>query len=201
MVLASRNKRKIVELRTLLSEYLDFEFELLSLDDIGFNEDIVEDGNSFEENALLKASVPARLGYIGIADDSGLEVDALDNAPGIYSARYAGEPCDDQANNDKLLKKLENVPDDKRCSHYVCVMAAAFPSGDSILARGECHGRILRSPIGEGGFGYDPLFYFEEFGTTFAAVPPEQKNGVSHRSNAIKIFAQKLNSYAENGKL
>lgn len=198
-VLASRNKHKISELRALLAKYIKYDFELLSLDDVGFEGDIVEDGNSFEENALIKASVPADLGYIGIADDSGLEVDALGGEPGIYSARYAGEPCNDLNNNLKLLDKMHDIPEGQRGAHYVCAMAAVFPGEkSSITARGECYGKILFEPVGNGGFGYDPLFYSFYHGKTFAQISAEEKNISSHRSKAIEAFAIKLNEYLEN---
>ena len=196
-VLASRNAHKITELRTLLAKYIKEDFELLSLDDIGFEGDIVEDGKSFEENAIIKASVPAGLGYIGIADDSGLEVDALGCEPGIYSARYAGEPCDNFRNNMKLLDNLRDVPDSERSARFVCVMAAVFPDGRKVIARGECPGRILRCFAGSNGFGYDPLFYYEPLGKSFAELDASQKNEVSHRSRAIKLFSKKLNSVLE----
>ena len=197
-VLASRNKHKISELRALLAKYIKADFELLSLDDIGFEGDIVEDGSSFEENSIIKASVPARLGYIGIADDSGLEVDALNGEPGIYSARYAGEPCNDNNNNMKLLERMRDIPEGKRSAHYTCVMSAVFPDGNRITAKGECSGKILFEPRGNGGFGYDPLFYSFYHGKTFAEISAEEKNVSSHRSKAIEAFATKLNEYPEN---
>ena len=200
-VLASRNAHKIAELRTLLSEFLTFDFEILSLDDIGFEGEIEENGITFEENSLIKASVPARLGYIGIADDSGLVVDALGGEPGIYSARYAGEPCDNAKNNEKVLKKLKDVPDEKRTARFVCVMSAMFPDGRNFTARGTVEGRILRELKGTNGFGYDPMFFYEPFGMTLAEVPPEKKNTVSHRYSAVKQFAQKLNKMKENGEI
>ena len=189
VVLASRNKKKIAELRTLLSEQIGSEIEVLSLDDIGYYDDIVETGETFEENAITKASVPASLGYIGIADDSGLCVNALNGAPGVYSARYSGG--DDEDNNDLLLRELENKAD--RSASYVCVMACVFPDHkNDFVVRGECHGQILKERHGTAGFGYDPLFYFESFGKTFAEIDLAKKNEVSHRSVAIKQFVEKL---------
>lgn len=219
VVLASRNKKKITELQELLDKYLPGRINVLSLDDIGYTEEIEEDGSSFEENAVIKASVPASLGYIGIADDSGLCVDALDGAPGIFSARFSGEDADDEKNNAKLLRLLENVPEGSRGGAYVCVAACVIPSsagltvpadvlngeltdfaakrcGDSaagcFLCRGECRGELLRSESGEGGFGYDPLFYYPPFGKTFASVTHDEKNSVSHRGAAMKNFAAVL---------
>jgi len=189
VVLASRNKKKISELRTLLTEQIGAELEVLSLDDIGYFGDIEEHGETFEENAITKASVPASLGYIGIADDSGLCVTALNGAPGVYSARYSGG--DDEDNNDLLLRELENKDD--RSAKYVCVMACVFPNHENdFVVRGECHGQILKERHGTAGFGYDPLFYYEDFGKTFAEVDLAKKNEVSHRSMAIKQFVEQL---------
>ena len=185
IVLASRNKKKKAELQTLLSQYVDG-IEILSLDDVGLFGEIEEDGVTFEENALIKARAAAESGYIGVGDDSGLEVDALGGAPGVYSARYAGEHGDDEANNDLLLKNLEDKAD--RSGRFVCCIACVFPEKygfDPIVVRGHVEGEILRERHGEGGFGYDPLFYFPQFGKTLAEVTPEEKNTVSHRGNAI----------------
>ena len=189
LVLASRNKKKIHELRTLLTEEIGDKINVLSLDDIGFYDEIVETGETFEENAVTKASVPAQLGYIGVADDSGLCVEALGGAPGVYSARYSGG--DDEDNNDLLLKELSDK--DNRRASYVCTMACVFPDHiNDFVVRGECHGVILEERHGDGGFGYDPLFYFEEFDKTFAEIDLSKKNEVSHRSKAIKAFVKEL---------
>ena len=192
IVLASRNKKKIAELQMLLSQYIE-SIEILSLDDVGIYGEIEEDGATFEENALIKARVAAESGYIGVGDDSGLEVNALDGAPGVYSARYAGEHGDDEANNDLLLKNLEDKAD--RSARFVCCIACVFPEkydAEPIVVRGYVDGEILIERQGEGGFGYDPLFYFPQFGRTLAEVTPEEKNSVSHRGNAMKAFAEKL---------
>ena len=189
LVLVSRNKKKINELQTLLCQEFGKEISLLSLDDIKYFDEIFETGESFEENAIQKASVAAKLGYIGIADDSGLCVDALDGAPGIYSARYSGG--DDEDNNDLLLKELSGK--DNRNAKYVCTMACIFPDhSKDFVVRGECHGKILTERHGNGGFGYDPLFYYEPFGKTFAEVELSKKNDVSHRAIAIVQFVRKL---------
>ena len=189
VVLATRNKNKIHEFKALLKEFSDLEIEVLSLDDIGFYGEIEETGNTFEENAICKASLPARLGYIGIADDSGLCVDALDGAPGLYSARFSGG--NDEDNNDLLLQKLEGETD--RGAKYVCAIACVFPDHSAdFTVRGECYGRILTERHGEGGFGYDPLFYYEPFGKTFAEVELSKKNKVSHRGVAMRSFIKKL---------
>lgn len=192
IVLASRNKKKKAELQTLLSQYIE-EIEILSLDDVGIYGEIEEDGATFEENALIKAKVAAESGYIGVGDDSGLMVDALGGAPGVYSARYAGDHGNDEANNDLLLKNLEDKDD--RSARFVCCIACVFPEKYAlkpIVVKGYAEGQILRERQGEGGFGYDPLFYFPQFGKTLAEVTPEEKNSVSHRGNAIKAFAEKL---------
>ncbi len=184
-------------MRRILSE-LSPRAEILSLSDIGFKGDIVEDGDSFAANARIKASVPASLGYIGIADDSGLCVDALGGGPGIYSARYSGG--NDNDNNEKLLRELDGVPDVERGAHYACAIAAVFPEKYGIPpveAYGECRGRILREYRGQGGFGYDPLFYRDEEGCTFGELSPEDKDRVSHRGVALREFADKLGPIIE----
>lgn len=191
MVLASRNAHKIKELRMMLSERLKIDFELKSLDDIGFTEDIEENGNSFKENALIKANAVARAGYIGLADDSGLVVPALGGAPGIYSARYAGEHGNDAANNQKLMDEMKGIAD--RSAYYVCAMAMAFPDGKApLIAEGTLEGELLFSPRGEGGFGYDPLFWIDELGKTLAEIPTEEKNLFSHRSRALDKLCEQL---------
>ena len=168
IVLASRNKKKIEELRQLLAGLLP-EVEVLSLDDVGITGDIEEDGTTFEENALIKARVAAGSGYIGVADDSGLTVDALGGEPGVYSARYAAK-CnfagdhDDEGNNQCLLYNLRNTPDGERGGAYVCAVACVFPDGREFVVRGESRGILLREYHGTGGFGYDPLFYLPQFG-------------------------------------
>ncbi len=196
IVLASRNQKKIAELRTLLCEEFS-DVEILSLDDVGITGEIEENGTTFEENALIKARVAATSGYIGVADDSGIAVDALGGEPGVYSARYAAK-CnfagdhDDEGNNQCLLYNLRNVPDEARTGGYVCAIACVLPDGREFTVRGEARGRILREYHGTGGFGYDPLFWFDQFGKTFAEVSAEEKHTVSHRGRAIRAFAAKL---------
>ena len=190
-VLASRNKKKIRELETFLAG-IPSDKVILSLDDIGYHGEIVEDGKTFAENSLIKASVPAKLGYIGVADDSGLEVDALNGAPGVYSARYSGEGATDEKNNAKLLSELEDVPDDKRTARFRTVVTCAFPDGTYFQVDGCCEGKILRDPEGSDGFGYDPLFWYAPFEKTFASLTPEEKNAVSHRGKAMRKFAEEL---------
>lgn len=189
IVLASRNKHKITELQTLLGEYID-SLEILSLDDVGIFGEIDECGNSFSENALIKARAAAESGYIGIGDDSGLEVTALGGAPGIYSARYAGEHGDDAANNSLLLKNLEGAKD--RSARFVCALACVFPDGRELCVLGTAEGEMIEEYRGKGGFGYDPLFYYTPLGKTFGELTAEEKNRVSHRSDAIKKLASEL---------
>ena len=192
IVLASRNKHKISELQTLLGKYIEG-IEILSLDDAGIYGEIEENGNSFSENALIKAKAAAVSGYIGIGDDSGLEVTALGGAPGIYSARYAGGHGDDAANNELLLKNLVGVSD--RSARFVCALACVFPDGrESLCVLGEAKGEIISEYRGTGGFGYDPLFYFPPLEKTFGELTAEEKNKVSHRSDAIKKLAEALRS-------
>jgi len=195
LVLASRNKKKIEEMQALLRAHLGEQVRVLSLDDIGYRGDIEEDGSTFEENAVIKASVPASMGYVGIADDSGLEVDALGGAPGIYSARFAddeGEGHDDERNNQKLLRLLGTLPHEQRTARYVCAVALVEPGGRKTVVRGTCEGYILTEYRGQGGFGYDPLFYFPAFDKTLAQVSAEEKHSVSHRGAAIRALAEAL---------
>lgn len=198
IVLASRNAHKIREIKEILSAAAGYELEILSLDDIGIVGDIEENGNSFEENAQIKASLPASMGYIGIADDSGLSVDALDGAPGIYSARYAGEPCNDQRNNQKLLANLSGIT--QRTAHFVSCVAAVRPDGKTLICRGECPGTILHAPMGNGGFGYDPLFWYEPLQKTFAQLTPEEKNSISHRARALEQFCKEFIAFWEDAQ-
>ena len=190
-VLASRNKKKIVEMERLLRERIPT-IELLSLDDVGILGEAEETGTTFEENALLKARFGAAPGRYSFADDSGLEVDALDGRPGVYSARYAGEPCNDANNNARLLSELSGVPAEGRTGRYVSVIACIDPSGNEFFVRGTCEGILLEKPRGNGGFGYDPLFYVPELGKTFAEVTPEEKDAVSHRGKAIRAFLKQF---------
>lgn len=189
IVLASRNKHKISELQALLGRYIDG-IELLSLDDVGFSSDIEENGSTFAENALIKARAAASTGYIGLGDDSGLSVRALGGAPGIYSARYAGGHGDDAANNAKLISELSDKAD--RYAEFVCSIACVYPDGTVVSVEGRCPGEITKEPDGEGGFGYDPYFYYEPLGKTFARLSAEEKNEVSHRGRAIKLLAEAL---------
>lgn len=190
IVLASQNKKKIIELRTILGEILP-EVEVLSLADAGLEGDIVEDGDTFEANALIKARAAAASGYIGVGDDSGLCVEALGGAPGVYSARYAGEHGDDEANLDLVLENMKGRTD--RRAAFVCCIACVFPDGsEPIVAHGRVDGELLEARDGEGGFGYDPIFYYPPFGASFGVTSAEQKNTVSHRARALEAFAKAL---------
>lgn len=200
ILIASNNLHKIQEIRAILKDKVSSHIELLSLSDVGYKDEIPENGNTFEENALIKARAAAQTGCIAIADDSGLMVEALGGAPGIYSARYAGEPCNDKKNNEKLLDALKGLPPEKRKAKFVSVIAAVFPKEEAqFTVRGECPGRILKAYQGSGGFGYDPLFLYEPLKKTFAQLTPSEKNSVSHRAKAlekfIKLFKNKLKEY------
>ena len=189
-VLASHNKHKIAELQALLSKHVP-DIEILSLADVGLFDEIVEDGETFEDNALIKARYAAKSGYIGLGDDSGLCVDALGGAPGIYSARYAGEDANDAKNNEKLLSELEDK--DSRRAYFVCTIACVFPNGDeNIVVVGKTEGEMLKELNGEGGFGYDPLFFVKEKNKTYAEMSSEEKNAISHRGKAIELLAKAL---------
>ena len=188
IVLASRNAHKIKELQTLLSQYIE-DIEILSLDDVGIFDEIEENGSTYLENALIKARVAASSGYIGMGDDSGLSVRALGGAPGVYSARYSGG--DYAANNALLLKNLEGVSD--RFADFVCTIACVFPDGrEPICVEGRTQGVILESERGSEGFGYDPLFYYEPFGKTYAELTYDEKNSISHRFKAIERLAEEF---------
>ncbi len=194
IVLASRNRHKIDEIKRVLTECGLEGIEILSLDDIGYEGEIEETGTTFEENAVIKAQVASDMGYYSIADDSGLEVDALDGRPGVYSARFAGEPCNDKNNNNKLLNEMKDIPDDKRGAKFVSVIAFLEPNGRNggKIFRGECEGVILYEERGNGGFGYDPLFYIPSLDKTYAEITTEEKNAVSHRGKSIRLFAKAL---------
>ena len=188
---ATGNENKLREIGEITSE---FGIRLLSKKEAGAGDvEPEETGTTFEENSLIKAkAVMDAAGIDAIADDSGLVVDALDGAPGVYSARFAGEHASDSENNAKLLKLLENVPDDRRTARFVCVITLCRTDGTVITARGECSGRILRSQRGEGGFGYDPLFVPDGYEETFAELSGEQKNRISHRARALAALKEKI---------
>ncbi len=184
IVLATRNKGKVAELSTMLGS---FDVEVVGLDAYPEIGEIPETGKTFEENALIKArAVCQATGLTALADDSGLVVDALAGAPGVYSARFAGERASDADNNAKLLREMATVPSERRSARFVCVMAAVAPNGATTTARGTWEGEIARKPRGQGGFGYDPLFLDPEPGLSAAELDPEQKNARSHRGKALR---------------
>ena len=191
VVLASKNKHKLVEISRIL-EKLDIELVLQS--ELGIDIDVEETGTTFEENSFIKAeAVMKASGLPALADDSGIAVDALNGEPGIYSARYGfDDSLDDWGRLLLLLKNTENVPDGERQAQFVCVITLVTPEGQVIQARGEAHGELLRAAAGEGGFGYDPIFYYPPLGKTFAEIPAEEKNKVSHRAVALKLLYEKL---------
>ncbi len=188
IVLASHNKKKICELESFLSDMLGGK-KILTAGDVGVP-DIEENGETFEENALIKARAVWKSGRIAIADDSGLCVNALDGRPGVYSARYAGEPCDNDKNNEKLLSELQDKDD--RTAFFICTIACKLPSGEEFTVSGVANGVILTEKMGDGGFGYDPLFYFPPLKKTFAELTPDEKHSVSHRGDALRLLKERL---------
>ena len=190
LIFATGNEHKMVEIREILGE---LPVEILSMKDVGIKADIVENGNTFEENALIKAKEVCKLaGEMVLADDSGLEIDYLNGEPGIYSARYTGEDTSYRIKNQNLIDRLEGVPDEKRTARFVCAIAAAFPDGRSFVVRGTIEGIIGYEERGTNGFGYDPIFYLPERGVSTAEIPPEEKNSISHRGNALRKMKELL---------
>lgn len=196
IIFATGNENKMREIREILG---DLGLEIVSMKEAGISVDIVEDGETFEENAMIKAKAVSKLcNDIVLADDSGLEVDYLDKAPGIYSARFMGEDTSYDIKNQAIIDKLEGVPKEKRIARFVCAIAAVLPSGKKISTRGTIEGMIGYEIKGENGFGYDPIFYVEEFGCTTAEISPEEKNKVSHRGNALRAMRKELLAVYEN---
>ena len=191
VVLASKNKHKLVEISKITEK---FGFELVLQSELGVDIDVEETGTTFEENSFIKAeAVMKATGLPALADDSGIAVDALNGEPGVYSARYGfDDTLDDWGRLELLLKNTEHVPDGQRQAQFVCVITMVTPDGQTIQARGEIHGELTREPAGENGFGYDPIFYYPPLGKTTAELSPEEKNEVSHRANALKVFYEKL---------
>ena len=197
VILASKNQHKLTDLSAILSQ-LGFEIALES--EYGLDIDVEETGTTFEENSFLKAdAVMKASGLPVLADDSGLMVDALDGAPGVYSARY-GHKASDKERTAYLLENMKDVPEGKRGAKFVCVITCLFPDGRKIVARGECPGVIARAPHGENGFGYDPVFYLPELGMTYAELPSEQKNAISHRARALQDFCRKYQEVQNHDK-
>lgn len=192
MIAATNNSHKLEEIRTILK---DKGIEVESLADAGLDIEIEENGNTFKDNALIKAREVWRLtGEAAIADDSGLEVDALQGQPGVKSARYSGETGKDKdkKNNEKLKKAMRDIPDEKRDARFCSVIAAVFPDGKEIISEGFIYGKIGHTEKGEYGFGYDPLFIIDGYGRTMAEIDLKEKNKISHRANALKEFVKKL---------
>ncbi len=195
IVLATGNKDKAREIKAML----DHKFEVKSMKDMGIDIEIIEDGDTFEDNALIKVRAIQPFvkdsEMIIMGDDSGLSVDTLDGAPGIYSARYAGEDVTYRDNNEKLLKAMRDVPEEKRGAEFVSAIAMILPDGQELTVRGTVRGRIAFDFMGEEGFGYDPLFIVEETGKSYAQMAPEEKNDISHRARAVARAKQILEKY------
>ncbi|MBO5322864.1 MAG: RdgB/HAM1 family non-canonical purine NTP pyrophosphatase [Oscillospiraceae bacterium] len=191
VVLASKNKHKLEEISKITEK---FGIDLVLQSELGIDLDVEETGSTFEENSFIKAeAVMKATGLPALADDSGIAVDALNGEPGIYSARYGfDESLDDWGRLLLLLKNTEHVPDGQRQAQFVCVITLVTPEGQTIQARGEIHGELLREARGENGFGYDPIFFYPPLGKTTAELSPEEKNSVSHRGNALKLFYEKM---------
>lgn len=190
VIFATGNEGKMKEIREILG---DLDIQLLSLKDAGITADIEENGNSFEENAVIKATAIRDLtGEIVLADDSGLEIDYLNKEPGIYSARYMGEDTSYHIKNANLIERLNGVPDKKRTARFVCAIAAAFPDGTVRTVRAAMEGRIGYEEKGENGFGYDPIFYLPEYGCSSAELSMEEKNKISHRGKALRAIRDEL---------
>lgn len=194
MVAATGNEHKLREIREITEA---FGIHVISKAEAGVAElDIEETGTTFEENSHLKAEIMMKeTGISAIADDSGLEVEVLHGAPGVYSARYSGENATDESNNLKLLELMKDIPDDQRQARFVSVITLCFNNGDVLTARGECPGQVLRAPVGTGGFGYDPLFLPDGCDETFAQISEEQKKLISHRARALSVLGEQLSVY------
>jgi XTP/dITP diphosphohydrolase len=193
IIIATSNQNKLKEFKALLK---DHKVRILSLKDFPQIPAVVEDGKNFYENALKKATTVARLtGKLTIADDSGIEVEALGGKPGVYSSRFAGEDASDEENNARLLKELQGIPPDKRGSCFKCVLVIAKPEGETAFVEGECRGIIIEELRGHYGFGYDPLFLVPEYNKTFSEITPEEKNKISHRAKALKKLLKLLPNY------
>lgn len=192
IIFATTNEGKMKEIRMILQ---DLGYDILSMKEAGIQLDIVEDGDTFEENAIIKAKTIMELtGEIVLADDSGLEVDAMDKAPGIYSARFMGEDTSYDIKNQYIINKLEGLSQDERSARFVCAIACAFPNDEILTTRGTIEGFIGKKIVGENGFGYDPIFVVPEYGCTTAELSPEIKNEISHRGKALKAMKEIIRS-------
>lgn len=190
IIFATGNAGKMKEIKAILA---DLGMDILSMKEAGVTIDIEENGSTYEENALIKArAVAALTGDIILADDSGLEIDYLNGEPGVFSARYLGEDTSYRVKNANLIDRLEGVPDEKRTARFVCAIAAVLPDGRELTTRATIEGRIGYEEKGEGGFGYDPIFFVPEFGKTTAELTAEEKNQVSHRGKALQLMKEEL---------
>lgn len=193
IIFATGNENKMAEIRMILA---DCGYEIVGQKQAGIDIDVVEDGTTFEENAIIKATAiskcPEAAGCVVLADDSGLEVDYLDKAPGIYSARYEGVDTPYSIKNQLIIDRVADAKGDERSARFVCAIAAVFPDGRVLTRRGTIEGQIAYEPAGENGFGYDPIFYVPEFGKTTAQLAPEEKNKVSHRGRALEMIKEVL---------
>ena len=199
IIFATGNKDKMREIREIMA---DCDVQIQSMKEAGIQVDIVEDGKTFEENALIKArAIAAHTDAIVLADDSGLEIDALNKEPGVYSARYMGEDTSYDIKNRILLDRLEGVPDEERRARFVCAVAAVFPDGTVKVVRETIEGQIAHEIVGENGFGYDPIFYVPEYGCTTAEMTPELKNELSHRGKALRAMKKILEEKFREGEL
>ena len=190
LIFATGNMNKLREIKQILA---GLDYEILSMKEAGVDIDIVEDGKTFEENALIKARAVCKAsGHLALADDSGLEVDELGKEPGIYSARYMGEDTSYDIKNKNIIDRLAGVDDEYRTARFVCAMAAVFPDGTEKTFVRTMEGRIGYEIAGENGFGYDPIFYLPEYGKTSAEISPEEKNAISHRGKALRALAEYL---------
>ncbi|MDE5777800.1 MAG: XTP/dITP diphosphatase [Lachnospiraceae bacterium] len=190
LIFATGNENKMKEICMILG---DLNYEILSMKEAGIDMEIVEDGTTFEENAVIKATAISKaVGCLVLADDSGLEVDYMDGEPGIRSARWMGENTSYHIKNQKIIENLAGVPDEQRTARFVCAIAAAFPDGRVITKRGTIEGIIGYEERGENGFGYDPIFFLPEYGKTTAELSPEEKNEISHRGRALTLIKKEL---------
>ncbi len=195
IIFATGNEGKMREIRLILE---DLGMEVLSLKEAGIQLEIQENGDTFEENAVIKArAVMEETGALVLADDSGLEIDYLNGEPGVYSARYLGEDTSYRIKNQNLIDRLEGVPEEKRTARFVCVIAAVFPDGRTLMARGTIEGIIGYEERGEGGFGYDPIFWLPEYACSTAELTMEKKNELSHRGKALRIMKKELSKALE----
>ncbi len=193
LIVATKNKGKIIEIKQVLS---GLQLDVIAMNEAGIDIDVVEDGSTFEENSLKKALEISKVSNsMVLADDSGLEVDFLDGAPGIYSARFAGPEASDADKNKKLLEMLKDIPFEKRTARFVCAIAVVFPDGRDFVVRGTCEGFIDFECKGSNGFGYDPLFFIQQFDKTMAEIDSDLKNRISHRAKALALMQEKLQKY------